>query len=105
MDDVTAQVVLGALAAYLLQWLKKASWFPVLTDQSTKLWKVTCSAIVAAGTALGLSFDFQATQGVLTISGLTAANVWNAVMAFGLSFLAQHSSYELLVRNGKKGAV
>ena len=98
MDTMTAQVVLGALAAYVLQWLKRASWFPLLTENSTKAWKVLLSGIVAAATALSINFDWASATGTLTISGLTWPHIWNGLIAFGLSFLSQHTSYELLVR-------
>jgi len=98
MEPISAQVVLGAAFAYILQWLKKASWFPVLTEQSSKGWKVTVSAIVAAATAASIDLDWQQAQGVLTISGLTWDHTWNALIAFGVSWLSQHASYELLVK-------
>ena len=98
MDQISAQVVFGALMAYVLQSLKRASWFPILTEQSTKAWKIGLSAIIAAAAAFAINFQFDASHGILTISGLTWDHAWNGLVTFGVSFLSQHSSYELLVK-------
>ena len=82
MDTMQVQVVLGALFAYLLQWLKGLSWFPLLTEQSTKFVKVMWSVILAVFTALGLSYAYDPTTGVLAIGGLTWAHVWQSLMTF-----------------------
>ena len=103
MDQVTAQVVIGALFAYVLQWLKKATWFPLFEENSARAWKVAVSGLIAAGTAASINFSWQATGGVLTISGVTGAHVWNALVAFGVSFLSQHGTYEVLIH--KDGGV
>jgi hypothetical protein len=91
------QIVVGIVFSYGLQWLKKASWFPLLTERSGRYLKVALSAVVAAGSALAISVAWDP-AGVLTISGLTVGNLWAGLQAFLVSFLVQHISYEKLVR-------
>jgi hypothetical protein len=100
MDQTTAQVVIGSLMAYILQWLKQAPWFPILTEQSAKWWKVAVSAVVAALTAAGIDYSWEAASGTLILTGMTFDHVWNALIAFGVSFLSQHAAYEALINKG-----
>lgn len=96
-DPVVSQILLGTLVAYIFQWLKKAPWFPVLTEQSTKLWKFTLSCLVAVMSALGLGYSFDPVAGTILITGVSAASMWNALVAFGVSLLSQHGAYEMLI--------
>jgi len=102
-DPVVSQVLLGVLVAYILQWLKNAPWFPVLTERSTKAWKVTLSCLVAVMSAMGLGYSFDPVAGTILITGVSAASVWNALTVFGISLLSQHGAYEMLINKpGKK---
>lgn len=102
-DALSTQVVVGVAVAYVLQWLKRVSWFPVLTEQSTKGWKILLSGILAAGSALAIGFQWNGAAGELLITGLTGAAILNALIAFGVSFISQHASYELLIHKGSLG--
>jgi hypothetical protein len=95
MSQAEIQIIIGFVAPYLLEWLKKASFFPWLTERSDKAVKVVWSALVAAGSALAVSFSFDPTLGQLTVSGLSWANVGNGLMAFLLSLMAQQVSYRI----------
>jgi hypothetical protein len=105
MDTMQVQVVLGAVFAYILQWLKGASWFPLLTESSTTFIKVLWSAILAAFTALGLSYSYDPTLGVLAIGGLTWSHVGQSLVQFLFALIVQHGSYELLVKPGTLATV
>ena len=93
-----AQIVVGIIVSYLLQRLKRAPWFPVLTETSTRYVKLGVSAVLAAASALAISVAWDGAAGVLTISGLTVENVLAGAQAFLVSFLSQHLSYEALLR-------
>lgn len=96
-SQVVAQVVVGAGFAYILQWVKKAEWFPWLTRHSTDGWKVIVSAVIAAASAFAIDFKWDSGAGSLMITGLTFAHAWNGLVAFGVSFLAQHGTYKALI--------
>lgn len=96
-DPIVSQILLGVLVAYILQALKHASWFPVLTEQSAKLWKVTLSGFVAIVSSLGLGYSYDQVAGTVLITGVSIASLWNALTSFGVSFVAQHSAYEVLI--------
>lgn len=98
-DPLSTQVVVGVAVTYLLQWLKKATWFPLLSEQSAKIWKVLLSAAIAAASALGIAAQWNGPAGELLITGLTGAAILNALIAFGVSFISQHASYELLIHS------
>src|SRR3990167_3838847 len=100
MDPVAQQVFVGAFMAYVLQWLKKSSWFPILTEKASRYVKVAFSFLVALGTAFAVDVNYDAVAGVLTLPGLTWLNMWNGLLAFGLSFLTQHATYETVIRAG-----
>ena len=97
MDSATQQVVIGFVMSYVMQWLKKAKWFPFITERSDKIVKVLFSSIVALCTALSIGVNWDATSGVLSFTGLAWVNIWNGLMAFLLSFVTQHVAYEAVI--------
>lgn len=98
MEQYGLQAFVGVLAAFALQWLKRQRWFPFLNAWSAKWWKITVSAIVAAASALGITYSYDPTIGRLVVDGLTWASIWNGLLAFGVSFLSQHLAYEGVAR-------
>lgn len=98
MEQYGLQAFVGVLAAFVLQWLKRQSWFPFLNTWSAKWWKITVSAIVAAASALGITYSYDPTIGRLVVDGLTWASIWHGLLAFGVSFLSQHLAYEGVAR-------
>lgn len=104
-DALTWQVILGVLGAYAIQWLKRASWFPAFSEESSKVAKRLVSAVVAAGAAFAVNFDWNAAAGVLTISGLTWANLAHGIQQFLVSFLTQHATFRMLIDGAAPPAV
>src|SRR3990167_847004 len=94
MESSAQQVVVGFVMSYVMQWVKRATWFPFVAERSDRVIKVIFSALVALCTALSIGVDWNAAEGILTLSVLTWVNVWNGLMAFGLSFATQHVTYE-----------
>jgi hypothetical protein len=92
------QLAFGAMAPFVLQWLKNAKWFPFLNQWSARWWKVLVSGIVALCTALGLSYSFDPVVGRLIIDGLTWTNVAHSLLAFALSFGAQQAMYSGVIK-------
>ena len=100
-DQVQFQIIIGVLASYGLELLKKMPWFPALTEQSTKIVKQFFSIAVAACSALAITYSFDPTLGRLVIDGLTWSNVGHGLLTFVWSLFAQHSTYALLIKPAK----
>lgn len=73
-DLVTTQVTISAVVVFLLERLKRARWFPWLSAEKEKVTQWVAAALAALA-ALGIHTEFDATKGVLIISGLTVAGV------------------------------
>jgi hypothetical protein len=97
MDQTLVQVVLGYVMAFVLEKMKKVSWFSVLTENSTHYVKVAWAWIVAAASAIAVAFSFDSTLGRLTIDGLTWANVKGGLAAFVVSLIAQKITYRVAI--------
>lgn len=82
------QFIVGVLMAYVIEFLKKLPWFPLITERATKAAKVLFAAVVAAGSALAISFAYDPGQGQLVVSGLTWSNVGAGLWAFLVSMLS-----------------
>ena len=98
MGQIEVQVIIGFIAPFILQLLKKASWFPFLTERADRYIKVGGSAVVAAGSALAITFAFDATLGQLIVTGLTWGNLWNGMLTFAVSMISQQVSYRTLLK-------
>jgi hypothetical protein len=93
------QIVVGYMATIVMQYLKRASWFPWLNGWSAGWYKVLVSGVVAAISAAGISYTFDPAIGQLTVIGLTWTGVWHALVAFGVSFATQHLVYAGVVKS------
>lgn len=104
MNDSTfiVQAILGTLVAFLMQWLKKAAWFPWLTDNTMRYAKVVWSVVLAATSALAIDVIWAADTGTLTITGLTWGNVEHGLVLFLSSLFSQQTAYSLLVKTMAK---
>lgn len=103
MDPYVIQVVLGYIMAFVLEKLKGTSWFPWLTEDSVHAAKVGWSWLVAAGSALAVTFSFDPTLGRLTVDGLTAANIKGGFTAFLVSLVAQKITYRVAIQPKPSG--
>jgi hypothetical protein len=84
MNELASQVTASGIVVWVLQSLKKANWFPWITEHSdtvTRIWAV----VLAAATSAGISYTYDPSAGMLTISGATLAGVlsflWKVVSA------------------------
>jgi len=92
------QVVFATIMSFVLQWLKNQSWFPFLNAWSAKWWKIFVSAIIAAASAASISASYDSVIGQLIVTGLTWTAVGHSLLAFAVSFITQHLTYEQAVR-------
>ena len=89
------QLTVSAVVVFILQMLKKASWFPWLTVEKDRLNRSIAVAL-AGLSALGINITFQSTEGVLTITGLTAGTFlhggWEWLKAFAVQEFVYRST-------------
>lgn len=99
---IGSQFALAWATSHFMEWLKYQKWFPLIQAEAKVL-----NRLVAIGAsflvAIGLHWSFEAQAGVLTITGLTAANISHGVMAWIQQYSIQQLSYRFIVKgeNGK----
>lgn len=89
--------VIAWWTARIIEKAKQSNLVPWLTVNSERVngWV----AIVTAGiAAVGVHATFDQTAGVLTITGLTAAGLWNAAMEYARQYMLQQIAYKKLVK-------
>lgn len=99
MNDPTllSHLTSAAIVVYLIQWLKRASWVPWLTPETTTLSRIV-SAILAAGSAIGLHVAYDSAGGVLTVTGLTVGSLLHGVWEWLNQFALQQLAYDVAVQ-------
>jgi hypothetical protein len=80
--DTLAIPTVSAISVAAIQWLKKASWFPWLSDTSSKFVLRLTSFATAFAAAAGIHFTYSADAGTLAVSGLTVATILPALWAW-----------------------
>jgi len=99
---IANHVVYAALSNQIISFLKKSTWFPLLTAQTTKLNRLA-AIFFATISAIGISYTYSYTpDGVLNlaISGLTFSAVWNAAKTWIFSYAIQQGGYHMTKTNG-----
>lgn len=88
----TDQVVVSFIIVWILQRLKKASWFPWLSAEKTNVLRYV--AVLASGLgALGIGFHFTASTHELVISGLSFGGILEGVTSWVRSHIFQEGIY------------
>lgn len=92
---LVSQITLGAVSSWLLQVLKKASWFPILQEDSEKFIKVLWSIITSACAITGLSYTYDPTAHTLLITNFSFALVLHAGWSWLTQFVMQEGWYQV----------
>ncbi len=100
MDSAISQLTISAIIVWLIDKLKGASWFPVLTPQSSERFKQVVGGIAATVASLGITYHYDPTLGVLTIGGLTLASIGNFAWVWAQNFVTQQVLYHGVAKNG-----
>lgn len=99
---LATQVTAGAVIAYFVNYLKGSKYFPWITEE-TKVVSRFISAVLAAGTAVGVHTVWSPESHTLTITGLTAVGIAGALWAFSKQYAIQHLTSKVMYPNGTNG--
>lgn len=94
--SILVGLLVSAIAPKLLEWLKPARWAPFIKPYAPRLNRLTAIA-VATLTTLGVTVDFDAAAGVLTIGGLQAEPLLRFGLTWILNFALQETVYRRFV--------
>lgn len=100
LNEFEAQLVIAGLVAYALEFIKRAEWFPWLTADTRTANRLVAAA-VALVAAVGVHFNYDASQGVLTISGLTMSSLRHGLWEYGKQLVFQQGWYDAVVAKGR----
>jgi hypothetical protein len=98
------QIPLAVISTYVLQWLKQSKLFPWLTVETQTLNRWAGIAI-AFLSSVGVLVTFDHAAGVLTISGLTAANLLHVAARITQQWVMQQVAYRTVVAPPLPGAL
>ncbi len=97
----TDQAIWALMVSFVLEYLKKKSWFSFLTPESTARLKAQFGFVTALLTAAGIHFAvtgsvLDGSGAAITISGLSV----DAFKDLGWQWAAQEGWYKMLIKNG-----
>lgn len=104
MDNIqgfTSQIAVAAIFSYLLQTLKRVSWFPILTEDSAKAVKVFFAALTSVCAATGLTYVYNPTAHTVLISNFSLVLVGHALWQWVTQFVVQEGWYQLVFNKPK----
>lgn len=97
----TDQAIWALMVSFILQYLKKKAWFPLLTDASSARLKAQFGFVTALLTAAGIHFAVTGNildgGAAITISGISI----DALKDIGWQWASQQAWYQLLVKETK----
>jgi hypothetical protein len=97
MNELASQVTASGLVVWALQWLKNTNKFPWVNENTAALNRIL-AALLAAASAVGITYTYEPTAGVLAFTGLTAP----AVLAFVWKVLTSVVLQEVIYRSTVK---
>lgn len=100
LNTLPANAVVGAMAVYMIEWIKRQAWFPWVTTETKRL-NALVNAGVAFAASIGVTAQFDAAAGELVIRGLTWAVIGHGVWEFAKQWTMQQAAYDFLVRKGQ----
>lgn len=98
-SPVLSQVAVSTVIVVVMQWLKKASWFPLLTAQSKNVSRAV-AALLSLLAGVGIHMTWNHDAGTLVISGLTLASIIGLLGAWLKSHCVQEGLYRLYEATG-----
>lgn len=96
MDTIGPNFVIGIVVVYLMEMVKRLRVVPWITQETRRLNRVL-ALVVAAAAAIGIHFSFDASAGVLTVSGLTLQGVLHGLYEFAKQAAMQQFAYDVAI--------
>ena len=96
-DPVMSTITAGGMAVAVIQWLKETKWLPFINEHSAGINRLV-AAIAACISAIGLHWAFDASEGVLTITGLHWANIGHSAWDVFKSYVLQWLMYKGVIK-------
>ena len=87
--------IVQVIAVWVIQKLKSAQWFPWLTQNSALASRIV-AYLIAIATAAGITWQWNAAQGVLTISGLMWATISQGLWTAAAGLVTNELTYAFL---------
>jgi hypothetical protein len=102
-NELGTQATVAVLVSFAIQRLKASKYFPWLSGETEKLNRFVSIAIAAlSGFGIFIVWDHQ---GILTISGLTAANLFHAATHGIQQWAFQQTAYRTVIAPPMPGAL
>lgn len=100
MDLLGDQVTMAGVIVWAVQRLKTATWFPWLREGGGAA-NALLAGLLAAATTAGLEWNYSASVGTLTITGLTAGGIVHFAGEIIRQLVLQQSMWVgLKIKNG-----
>jgi hypothetical protein len=102
--DIGTQVAAAAIISFVLNWLKKSSWFPWITAETTKLNRFM--AILLSGLAsVGIHFQWSSANHSLLITGLSLGTILLFLWHWFVQFVYTHGWFKATSASGEIAAL
>lgn len=92
-------VVWAFLSSSFLEWLKRNRRITFISDRLAWGAQRLLGVVLAFGTAAGIQMSFDATAGVLTVTGLIWPSIFAALQDSLRQFVMQEVTYRVAVKN------
>lgn len=98
--DVLISLAISGVVPYVLERLKARPWVPFVQPYAPHLNRVT-AILVSIATAVGVTVDFDATLGVLTVTGLLPEQLLRSGLQALANFMLQEGIYRTRIDPGE----
>ncbi len=100
--ELTARLATGATMPFVLQWLKSKPWFPLLNFNSNRLNHISCAGFSLAASSTIL---FTFSGGILTVAGLSPANIAHFAYSWWVMWAMNHLVYKAAIAPPPAGVI
>lgn len=91
-----SQLAMAALLAYLLKWVQRSEWVPWISEHTRGLNRVLTGLMSLVAT-IGISYSFDTTTGVLTISGLHLSSIAAGLFEWVKQWAFQQAASDIVI--------
>lgn len=98
---LVSQITLGAVAAWGLEKLKGASWFPLLHEESAKAIKILAAVVTSICAITGLSYVWDPVAHTILIQNVSLASIGAASWHWLTQFVMQEGWYQGIIQKAQ----